>query len=59
MMALKDICDDILSGGTPSTKNEEYWKGDIPWITSADIVDIKTATPRKYITEQAIRESAH
>ena len=58
MMALKDICDDILSGGTPSTKNEEYWKGDIPWITSADIVDIKTATPRKYITEQAIRESA-
>ena len=58
MVALKDVCDEILSGGTPSTKNEEYWKGDIPWITSADIVDIKTATPRKYITEQAIRESA-
>ena len=58
LVELRDICTDILSGGTPSTKNEEYWKGDIPWITSADIVDIKTARPRKYITEAAIRESA-
>ena len=58
MVELKDICDDILSGGTPSTKNEAYWNGDIPWITSADIVNIKTAKPRKYITEKAIRESA-
>ncbi len=58
MVELRDICDDILSGGTPSTKNEAYWNGDIPWITSADIVNIKTAKPRKYITEEAIRESA-
>ena len=58
MVELRCVCDDILSGGTPSTKNEEYWKGDIPWITSADIVDIKTAKPRRYITQQAIRESA-
>ena len=58
LVELRDICVDILSGGTPSTKNEEYWKGDIPWITSADIVDLKTAKPRKYITEAAIRESA-
>ena len=55
---LEDICDDILSGGTPSTKNEEYWKGDIPWITSADIVNIKTAKPRKHITKEAIKKSA-
>ena len=58
MVELSDLCDDILSGGTPSTKNEAYWNGDIPWITSADIVDIKTAKPRKYITEEAIRGSA-
>ena len=30
MVELKDICNDILSGGTPSTKNEAYWNGDIP-----------------------------
>ena len=58
MVELGDVCDDILNGGTPSTKNEAYWNGDIPWITSADIVNVKTAKPRKYITEEAIRESA-
>ena len=58
MVAVRDMCSDILSGGTPSTKKEDYWNGDIPWITSADIVDLKTAKPRKYITEAAIRESA-
>ena len=58
LVALRDVCSEILSGGTPSTKNDAYWQGDIPWITSADIVDIHTAIPRKYITEAAIRESA-
>ncbi len=58
LVKVRDVCDVILSGGTPSTKNEVYWKGNIPWITSADIVDLKTAKPRKYITEEAIQESA-
>ena len=58
LVELKDCCSAILSGGTPSTAREDYWDGDIPWITSADIVDIKTALPRKYITDKAIQESA-
>ena len=58
LVALRDICVEILSGGTPSTKNENYWNGDVPWITSADIVDLQTAIPRKYITQDAIQESA-
>lgn len=58
LVKLRDVCSAILSGGTPSTKKAEYWQGDIPWITSADIVDIKTANPRRYITEAAIEESA-
>ena len=28
---------DIQSGGTPSTKNPDYWDGDICWITLADL----------------------
>lgn len=55
---LEVLCDAILSGGTPSTKIPEYWTGEIPWITSADIVDIKTAIPRRYINQKAISESA-
>ena len=58
LVELKDCCSAILSGGTPSTAREDYWDGNIPWITSADIVDIKTALPRKYITDKAIQESA-
>ena len=58
IVEIESICDEILSGGTPSTNHEEYWSGNIPWITSADIMDIKIAKPRKYITEKAIKESA-
>ena len=27
----------VLSGGTPSTKNSEYWEGNISWITPKDL----------------------
>ncbi|POR20944.1 hypothetical protein BWK58_13230 [Flavobacterium columnare] len=27
----------VVSGGTPSTKEPEFWEGDIPWITPADL----------------------
>ena len=58
LVQLKDCCSAILSGGTPSTAREDYWRGNIPWITSADIIDIKTALPRKYISQEAVQESA-
>ncbi|MCA0348134.1 MAG: restriction endonuclease subunit S [Bacteroidetes bacterium] len=29
----------IVSGGTPSTKEPEFWNGEIPWITPADLSD--------------------
>lgn len=50
----------IICGGTPSTTNEEYWTGNIPWIQSGkvqnnivflDVVD-------KKITENALVESS-
>lgn len=28
---------EIVNGGTPSTKVEEYWDGNIPWITPNDL----------------------
>ncbi len=48
----------IVGGGTPSTSVAEYWKGDIPWITSADIYGLKDIRPRKKITKEAIENSA-
>ncbi len=38
---LKDI-GRIIGGGTPKTDVESYWKnGDIPWLTPADMKDLK------------------
>tara|TARA_B100000508_G_scaffold55003_1_gene42592 strand:- start:11495 stop:12643 length:1149 start_codon:yes stop_codon:yes gene_type:complete len=28
---------DLLSGGTPKTKVEEYWGGEFPWVSAKDI----------------------
>ncbi len=49
---------DVIGGGTPSTRKDEYWDGQIPWITSADIHGIKDIQPRKKINHHAIRGSA-
>jgi len=45
---------DVVGGGTPSTKNEEYWGGEFPWITSADIHGVKDIRPRKNVTQLGI-----
>jgi type I restriction enzyme S subunit len=35
---------EIVNGGTPSTSNENYWNGNISWITPKDLSkEIKSA----------------
>jgi len=48
----------VVGGGTPSTAKPEFWKGNIPWITSADIDSFHTVQPRRWITNEAIKNSA-
>lgn len=48
----------VIGGGTPSTEKKEYWEGKIPWISSADISGESSITPRRYITQDAIINSA-
>ena len=38
MVPLKEL-GEIVSGSTPSTQVQEYWGGDIPWITPVDLTD--------------------
>ena len=49
-----------MGGGTPSSSNESFWQGTIPWVSSSDIVenDIKNISISRYITEEAIAHSA-
>ncbi|WP_419596405.1 restriction endonuclease subunit S, partial [Thiolapillus sp.] len=51
---------DITGGGTPSRKNPDFWKGDIPWVSSSDISadSIKEISITKFITPEAIKKSA-
>ena len=49
---------DLVGGGTPSTKIRKYWKGDISWISSADIHGLYDIRPRRKITPEAIKNSA-
>lgn len=55
---LKDICTSFVSGGTPSTQVAKYWKGNIPWVTSADFGNLKIVGVRKYISEEGLQNSA-
>ena len=51
---------EYIGGGTPDTSIEEYWQGDIPWISSSDIMDgsINKIDKTRFITEKAIAKSA-
>lgn len=55
---LSDVVREFISGGTPSTKIEHYWTGDIPWITGADVTDKVVVAGRKWITQEAVENSA-
>lgn len=50
----------FLGGGTPTTMNEKYWNGNIPWISSSDILenDIHTINISRYLSEEGIKDSA-
>ena len=55
---LGDLAERFISGGTPSTKIDPYWNGDVPWITGADVTDNIVVSGRKWITQKAIENSA-
>ena len=56
---LGSICETV-SGGTPSTKENDYYGGDIPWISTVALgeIFIGKEKAKDFITEKALRESA-
>lgn len=48
-----DVCD-VFGGGTPSTKNSQYWNGEIRWATPTDM----TALPSPYLFDTSRRITA-
>ena len=45
-------------GGTPSRLKNEYWGGNIPWINSGKVNDLRVTTPAEYITKEGLGNSS-
>lgn len=45
-------------GGTPTTKNKDFWDGDIPWLNSGEVANFPITISEEKITEEAINNSA-
>jgi len=45
-------------GGTPSTTNDDYWSGNIPWVSPKDMKTSLIVDTEDHISEKAIVESA-
>ena len=58
VLPIKDITETIVSGGTPSTFIQEYWNGDIPWMSSGELNLKRIYTVRKKITQKGLDNSA-
>lgn len=57
MVRLGDVCD-TSSGGTPSSKNTNYYGGDIPWIKSGDLRENIINQASSFITEEGLKNSS-
>lgn len=55
---IKNLCPNMYSGGTPSTKNPEYWGGDIPWLSSGESGKEFIDEASQFITQEGVENSA-
>ena len=49
---------DWSSGGTPDTKNGDYYDGDITWVVTGDLTDGLVKTSQKTITKSGLDNSS-
>ena len=52
------VCSNIYGGGTPSKSKEEYWNGDIPWISSKDMKSDMISDSQIRITNLGLNNSS-
>lgn len=57
------ICEigEVVGGGTPSTKRNEYWNGCIPWISPKDLTSytsVYISHGKKFITKEGLKSGS-
>lgn len=56
---IKDICNLITSGGTPSRNNKDFWNnGNIKWVKTKELNDTWIIDTEEYITEAGLNNSS-
>lgn len=55
---LSELCQNISSGGTPSTRNESYYGGDVLWFSTKELQDGFLFGSDKTITDDGLAKSA-
>lgn len=56
-----DDCATVVGGGTPSTKNPEYWDGNISWISPKDLsnnTNKYVSRGERFITQKGLENSS-
>ncbi|ELA7931520.1 TPA: restriction endonuclease subunit S [Vibrio parahaemolyticus] len=48
----------VFSGGTPSTKNESFWGGELPWFSSGETRNNFIIETEKHITQEGVDGSS-
>ena len=57
-VSLSNICTKIASGGTPLTRRDDYYGGDIPWLRTQEINFGNIYSTEKTITELGLKKSS-
>ncbi|MBZ2053648.1 restriction endonuclease subunit S [Streptococcus sanguinis] len=53
-----ELIETIFSGGTPNTKNSDYWNGSLPWLSSGETRNRYINVTEKTITNSGAQNSS-
>lgn len=55
---LGDVIETFVGGGTPSRLNQQYWGGNVPWVTVKDFATFNPRQSQETITTAGLKNSA-
>ncbi|GAB1405134.1 hypothetical protein MASR1M74_23130 [Lentimicrobium sp.] len=55
---VEDICTKVTSGGTPNTRRDEYYGGNIPWVRTQEVNFNRLYDTEIKITEEGLNNSS-
>jgi len=53
-----DSIGDVFNGSTPSRKVDSYWNGQINWVRSGEVANVRISSTRERITQEGFENSS-